>query len=90
VRLDDGPRTDVPVQVSELREGGSVEQHRVAALPVVARRDDRRQGFAVVLDERREQLRRNARLIGQEEEDGREWSGERGAGRESKSEGFEI
>ena len=26
-----------PLQLSELREGGSVEQDRVAALPVVAR-----------------------------------------------------
>ena len=74
MRLDDGPRADVTLQAGELREGGSVEQDRVAALPVVARRDDRRQGFAVALDERREQLRGNARLIGQEEEDGGEWS----------------
>ena len=78
MRLDDRTGADVPFQLSELREGGSVEQDRVAALPVVARRDDRRQGLAVALDERREQFRGNARLIGQEEEDG--GSVERGAG----------
>ena len=49
----------------------AVEQHRIAALPVETRRDDRRQGLAVALDQRGEQLRGNARLIGQEEEDGR-------------------
>ena len=82
VRLDDGPCADVPFQLLELREGGPVEQHRIAPLSGVAWRDDRRQGLAVALDERREQFRGNARLVGQEEEDGGgggAGSGKRGA-----------
>ena len=71
MRLDDRPSADVADQPDEFGEGRAVEEHRVATLAAIARCDDRRQRLAMTLDQRRKRRGRDAGLIGEEEEDGR-------------------
>ena len=70
VGLDDRPGADVADQTGEFGEGGAIEEHRIAALATITRRDDRRQRLAMAPDQRRKQRGGNAGLIGEEEEDG--------------------
>src|SRR5258707_11453684 len=65
---EDGAAADVAADAEYLGEQGTVDEHGIAAKTAVRRNDDAGAAAAVLLDEEVDRLRRDERLIAEDDE----------------------